>query len=149
MKDPGDPISGDPLSEPFVYNELDPEDSVGADDMAAERSLVDDVRALVDDGKLLAEAELDFQKKRARFVAQEAKGISASFIAAAVFGFFALMALTVGLVLALGQSIGFWASTAVVAGVLLLIALLCALRGRAKIQRVSRVLSAEGKTGHA
>ena len=30
-----------------------------ADDIAAERSLVEDVRALVDDGKLLAQGQID------------------------------------------------------------------------------------------
>ncbi|MAF30276.1 MAG: hypothetical protein CL820_06885 [Croceicoccus sp.] len=112
-----------------------------ADDIAAERSLVEDVRALVDDGKLLAEAEIDFHKKRALYAAGAAKGIGARFAAAAVFGFFALMALVVGLVLALGQIITYWGSTALVTAVLGIIAIVLAKSGQSRLERTKRVIS--------
>ena len=115
--------------------------SESADDIAAERSLVEDVRALVEDGKMLAEAEIDFHKKRAIYAANSAKGIGAMFVAAAVFGFFALMALIVGLIVSLGQHITYWGSTALVTGVLAIVALLLAQRGAAKMRRMKQVFS--------
>lgn len=118
--------------------------SESADDMAAERSLIEDIRALVEDGKLLAEAEIDYHKKRAIFASRSAKGIAVMMGAAAVLGFFAIMALIVGLILILGQYITYWGSTGVVAGTLALAALFCAQRGSAKLRRVKAVVSDEG-----
>ena len=117
-----------------------------AEEAAAERSLVDDVRALVQDGKLYAEAELGWQKKRAGYVAQEGKGIGVYFAAAGVLAWFAGIALTVGLILALGQIITYWGSTAVVAGLLLLLAFLALRRGRAKMQHMQGVLASGEKS---
>lgn len=115
------------------------------DDPAAERSLVEDVLALVDDGKMLAEAEIDFQKKRAVYVAGQAKGITVLFVAAAVFGFLALIALTVGLVMALGPIITFWGSTAVVTGLWGILALILASKGAARIRKVQSVIGDGGE----
>lgn len=112
-----------------------------ADDIAAERSLVEDVRALVEDGKLLAEAEIDFHKKRASYAANAAKGIGARFAAAAVFAFFALMALVVGLVLALGQVITYWGSTAVVTAVLAIIAIVLAKGAKSRLDHTKHIIS--------
>lgn len=89
-------------------------------------SLVDDVIALVSDGRTYAEAELAFQKSRAGFAANRTKGAIAFGLAA--FGVFhlALIAGAVGLVIALVPIIGAWGATAVVtlalivAGVILL-----------------------------
>ncbi|GGD66605.1 phage holin family protein [Croceicoccus mobilis] len=114
-----------------------------ADDIAVERSLIEDISTLVEDGKMLAEAEIDFHKKRALYAANEAKGITALFVAAAVCGFFAAMALVVGLVLALGQIITYWGSTALVTAVLGIIALLLAKKGTAKINRMKAVIAAD------
>lgn len=111
------------------------------DDIAAERSLVEDVRALVEDGKLLAEAEIDYHKKRALYAASAAKGITVLFGAAAVLAFFAGMALVVGLVLALGQLITYWGSTALVTGVLAIGALLLAKTGAARLNRAKRIIT--------
>ena len=64
-------------------------------------SLTDDVLALLEDGKTYAEAELRFQKSRAGFVGNRVR--SALIYIFAAFGMFhlALIAATVGLVLAL------------------------------------------------
>lgn len=112
-----------------------------ADDIAAERSLVEDVRALVEDGKLLAEAEIDYHRKRALYAATAAKGISALFGAAAILAFFAAMALVVGLVLALGQIITYWGSTALVTAVLAIGALLLAKKGSSKLKRTRQIIT--------
>ncbi|MBX7496016.1 phage holin family protein [Qipengyuania sp. 6B39] len=111
------------------HGPLDLPDDYGPDDVdqkGSGPSLVDDVISLVSDGKTYAEAELAFQKSRAGFAANRAKGAIAFGLAA--FGVFhlALIAGAVGLVIALVPLIGAWGATAVVtlalivAGVILL-----------------------------
>lgn len=90
---------------------------------AGDRSLMDDVRQLADDARALATAEAAYQKARAAFVGQETKTIALAVILAAAFGFFALMALTVGLLLGLTPLITAWGATAVVVGLLVVAAL--------------------------
>lgn len=111
------------------------------DDIAAERSLVEDVRVLVEDGKLLAQAEIDYHKKRALYAATAAKGITALFGAAAVLAFFAGIALVVGLVLALGQIITYWGSTALVTGVLAIGALMLAKTASSRLNRAKQIIT--------
>ena len=92
-----------------------------------ERSLEDDLRQLAEDARALAEAELAYQKSRAAFVGQEAKRMAILGAMAAVLVFFALMALTFGLVFALTPLLTAWGATAAVVGGLLLVAALCGL----------------------
>lgn len=108
---------------------------------AAERSLADDIKALVSDGRLLAEAELDYHKKRAIYGARQGRTIAALFVGAGVMAFFAAMGLVFGLILALGVYLTFWGSTALVVGALLIFALVLASRAKAKLRRVKAVLS--------
>lgn len=118
----------------------DPVDAPEHDAMQG-RSLVDDVLNLVQDGKLYAEAEIDFHKKRAIYGASAAGGIAARFVVAAVFAFFALMALVVGLILALGQVITYWGSTAVVTLMLLIGAAALAKSAKSRMDRLKTVIS--------
>ena len=99
----------------------------GAPDEARERSLEEDLRQLAEDARALAEAELAYQKSRAAFAGQEAKRIAILGAMAAVLVFFALMALTFGLVFALTPLLTAWGATAAVVGGLLLVAVLCGL----------------------
>lgn len=78
------------------------------------RSLVADVEALFDDGKTYLQAELAFQKTRAAFVADRAKGAFIFGAMAAVFGFLALIGLTVGLIIALTPWLTAWGASALV-----------------------------------
>jgi uncharacterized membrane protein YqjE len=95
-----------------------------ADDAAGLHSLFDNARALFENGKELAGAELAFQKARAGFVWSGAKGILALAALALSLVFFVLMALVVGLLLALGPVLGAWGALgAVVLGLLALIGL--------------------------
>jgi hypothetical protein len=93
---------------------------------AAERSLVDDVKQLVEDGATLVEAELAYQRSRAVLAGQAAKGIAGLYAFAAVLGLLALVALVVGSVIALSPLVGPWIATLLVAGILLLSAWLAA-----------------------
>lgn len=87
---------------------------------AAERSLVDDVRQLVTDGRTLVEAELAYHKSRLSLAGRTAKGMAGWIALALSLVFFALMALVMGLVIGLSALVGPWAATLVV--VLLLLA---------------------------
>ena len=77
-------------------------------------SLTDDILALVEDGKTYAEAEVAFQKSRAGFAANRIAGAIAFGLGA--FGVFhlALIAATVGIVIALVPLVGPWIATAIV-----------------------------------
>ncbi len=77
-------------------------------------SLFDDLVALFDDGKTYAQAEVAYQKSRAGFAANRVKFVVA--YGAAAFGVFhlALIALTVGVVIALMPLVGPWIATAIV-----------------------------------
>lgn len=110
---------------------------------AAERSLVDDVRELVSDGRTLLEAELAYQKSRAALAGRTAKSMAGWIALALSLVFFALMALVMGLLLILAPLIG-----AVGATVLVILALLAAagLSGWVAVRRwqaMSRKLSEE------
>ena len=84
------------------------------DDTARARSLADDVRNLVGDGRVLLEAELAYQKSRAAVAGAGAKGIAGWGTLALVLVYFALMALVLGLLLALAPLIGGWGAMAAV-----------------------------------
>jgi len=87
---------------------------------ARDRSLVDDLRQLATDGRVLLEAELAYQKSRAVVAGQGAKGIAGWLALALALVFFALMALVLGLMLVLAPLIGgFGATLVTVLGLLL------------------------------
>lgn len=86
---------------------------------AAERSLVADVRQLVEDSRTLVEAEIAFHKSRAVVAGQAARSVAGWGALALALAFFALMALVLGLVLALMPALGALGATfAVVLGLL-------------------------------
>ena len=104
-----------------------------------QRSLLDDVHALIDDGKTYLEAELGFQKTRAAFVADRAKSTVVFGSIAALLGFLALVGLTVGSIIALTPLLTAWGASALVVAVLLLAAVLAA---RAAGRKWSSLMSA-------
>jgi uncharacterized membrane protein YqjE len=103
------------------------------------RSLVGDVEALFEDGKTYLQAELAFQKTRAAFVADRAKGAFIFGAVAAVFGFLALIGLTVGLIIALTPWLTAWGASALVVFLLMAAA---AISLRAASQRWNALMSA-------
>ena len=117
------------------------------DSESRDRSLAEDLRQLIDDGRALAEAEFAWQKSRAAFAGQSAGGIALWAALAAVLVVFALMALTVGLVIALTPHLtALGAAGAVFAG-LLLAALIAAAIASARWRRVKRALAERELTG--
>jgi hypothetical protein len=117
------------------------EEAPAEDDGAGEpeRSLRDDVEALIDDGKTYLEAELAYQKTRAAFVADRAKGTLIFGTAAALLGFLALIGLTVGLIIALTPLLTAWGASGLVVALLLIGALIAA---RAAGRRWSGLMAA-------
>ena len=112
--DPGEP-SG---TSPYPDSGLPGPDST---DGGAQRSLIEDVEALVDDARTYLDAELTYQKTRASFVSDRLKKTIVFGAAAAVLGLVALIGLTVGLIIALTPLITGWGATAVVVGLELVV----------------------------
>jgi hypothetical protein len=103
--------------------------------------VVGDIRQLATDAKTLAEAELAFQVSRAKVAGEAARNVAIFGVVAFVFGFFALGALTVGLLLALTPLVTAWGATAIVVGLLALGAILCVSAALRRIRRLRTVLS--------
>lgn len=102
-----------------------------------ERSLSDDLVALLDDGKTYVEAEVQFQKTRAAFAADKGKTGAAFGIAALALLHLALVALVVGSVIALIPAIGAWGATALVVVLLLAAGVGLALAARSRFRRLA------------
>jgi hypothetical protein len=92
------------------------------DEAAENRSLIDDVEVLIEDGQTDLEAELNFQKTRAQFVGDRAKGVALYGLLGLMFAWMALIGLTIGLIFALTPSLGGWGATGVVVAIWLVIA---------------------------
>jgi thiol:disulfide interchange protein len=111
---------------------------------AGQRSLVDDVRQLATDGRTLLEAELAYQKSRAVVAGEAAKGVAGWGALALALVFFALMALVLGLILALVPALGALGATAAVVLGLFAMGALSGLIAVRRWQRASAQL-AEGE----
>jgi hypothetical protein len=116
-------------------------DQPGAVTDPADRSLVEDLRRLAGDARTMAGAELAYQQARAKLASSSIAGIAGRAAVALALAFFALMAIVLGAILALSPLLTPWGATAVVTLVLLVGALVMALRARAKWRRmVARVV---------
>jgi hypothetical protein len=102
--------------------------------------LVGDIRQLAADAKNLAEAELAYQTSRAKVAGEAARNIALFGVVAFVLAFFALGALTVGLLLALTPLVTAWGATAIVVGALLIGAFLCLNAVNARVKRLRQSL---------
>ena len=110
---------------------------------AAERSLVDDVKHLVEDGRTLLEAELAYHKSRAAVAGAGLKSIAGWGALAAALVFFSLMALVIGALIGLAQLLGIWTATGVVVVTVLLCAVLAALAAKRRWNRMTAALARE------
>lgn len=104
-------------------------------------SLSDDLRQLVADGRTLLEAELAYQKSRAVVAGQGAKGVAGWGLLALALVFFTLMALVMGLLLALEPLLGGWGAMALVVLALLAATGLSAWLAARSWQRAARHLA--------
>ena len=87
----------------------------------SDRSLLDDIEALVADAKTYFDAEVTYQKTRLSFVIDRLKSAAVYGTMGAIIGVVLLMAVAVGLIIALAPLITPWGATAVVAGLLALL----------------------------
>ena len=108
---------------------------------ARHRHLEDDLRGLVDRGLALAKAETELQKARGLYAAGKIKWIALLGGLALVLAFFSLVALTVGLVVALTPALGALGATLAVFGGLVVAALLCALIAARQWKSMAKALS--------
>ena len=108
-----------------------------------DRSLLDDVRALIDDGRTYIEAELGFQKTRAAFVADRAKSTIVFGAIAALLGFLALIGLVVGSIIALTPYLTAWGASALVVAILMVAAALAARAAGRKWSSLMRAIAGD------
>ena len=113
---------------------------------ARERSLNEDLHQLAQDARAYAEAELKFQKTRVAYAASASKSVVVYAVAALVLIFFAVMALVVGLVMALAPLITAWGSTAVVTLGLLGLAIFLLLRAKKRISIMMSIFGGDSSS---
>lgn len=116
-------------------------DAADGDDVLEERSLLEDLETLIEDGKTYLEAEAAFQKTRAVFIADRFRAAALFGALGGALGFIALIGLTVGLILALAPFLTVWGSSALVVGIEALLALHF---GRLAMQRWDRIMHVLG-----
>ena len=105
-----------------------------------EAPLADSLRALLEDGQMLVEAELAYQTARLSYGWSRAKGIAGLLLLALAFGFFTLVALVVGLLLALTPLLGAWGALGAVGLGLALLAVLCFFTAVSRFRKARRAL---------
>jgi hypothetical protein len=107
--------------------------------------LFDEVVRVFDDGVTYAQAELGFQKTRAK-LAGRAAGMAALYVTIAlVLVHIALLALAVGLVIALAPFVTIWGAIAIVVGVILLGAVWLLLKARAKADKITALFTPDAE----
>lgn len=109
---------------------MEDDDNDPVAEAARERPLGDDLRALLESGLALAKAEVDLQQARAGYAVGKIRSIAILGVAAFVLVCFALVALTVGLVIAFTPILGALGAAFAVFGGLVLVALVCALAAK-------------------
>lgn len=115
------------------------------DDAPETAGLVDDLRQLAANGRTLLEAELAYQKSRAAVAGKAARSVAGWGALALALVFFALMALVMGLVLALTQLLGPWGAMAAVVIGLLVAAALAARVAARRWKRTAAQLAEPGE----
>lgn len=121
-------------------------DSAGTEqdrENVVERSLLDDVEALVADARTYFDAELSFQKSRAAFVGETVRHAAIMVVGGAIVALVALIVFGVGLVLALTPLITAWGATAVVTAALLIAVLLMLRSASNRWKQMRRSLAEE------
>lgn len=99
------------------------------------------IKALIEDGQTLIEAEIAYRKAQAAYGLGQAKSIAVLLVLGLAFGFFTLLALVVGLLLALAAMVGVWGALAIVGGVLAILAGVCLLLAIRRMSRAKAALS--------
>lgn len=123
-------------TEPTSPGGLDTDESDFADN-----SLADDFGALIEDGKVYAEAEIAFQKARLSYVADRGKSGAIFGVLALLVLHLALVALALGAILALTPELSAWGATALVVGLLIIIGVLAGLVAKDRFTKLSEAFA--------
>lgn len=115
-----------------------------AEDTVEYQTLDVEIQRLISSGREAFASELAFQKARAALAGKLAGRVAGLGALALALLFFVLMALVVGVLIALVPVLGAWGALGVVVAVLLVAALLCALGVRAALRALGRVLKGDG-----
>ena len=126
-----------PLDVPDDFNS----EEESTDGHSAHPSLADDLLALFEDGKTYAEAELAYQKSRAGYTANRLKGALALGLGAFGVLHLALIALTVGVVIALAPLVGPWVATAIVTIALIIAGVVMLMMLKSRIDDIRNAFS--------
>jgi len=118
-------------------------DVVSDEERIEARSLLEDLETLIDDGKTYLEAEANYQKSRALYIADSLPGVALNGAVAAALAFIALIGLTVGLILALAPFLTAWGSSALVVGLEFVLALYFARKAAARWNAIMGALGKE------
>lgn len=102
------------------------------------------IKALIEDGQTLVEAEIAYRKAQAAYGLGEAKAIAVLLLLGIAFGFFTLLAIVVGLLFALAHYVGVWGALAIVGGALALLAVLCLVQAGKRIAAAKSALGGGG-----
>lgn len=114
----------------------------GAAGNAADEGIGGAIKALIEDGQTLFEAEVAYRKAQAAYGLREAKAIFVLLVLGLAFGFFTLLAIVVGLLLALAAHVGVWGALAIVGGILAVLSGLCLLLAARRASRAKAGLGA-------
>lgn len=108
-----------------------------------DESLTEELAALIDDGRTYAQAELAFQKTRAK-LAGKSIGLAVAFVVVAIITLhIAVLALAVGLVIALQPLVTIWGAIAIVVGMLVLITGMLGWAAKGQAGRLSMIFGSE------
>lgn len=105
-------------------DEEEPNPGLTSEGATEERSLFADIGTLIDDGRTLVQAEIAYQKTRASYAGRQGLYLLVTLVFVAVVLILALMALVLGVVLALAPVFTPWGAGVAVAGILCLLAIL-------------------------
>lgn len=112
-----------------------------------DEGLFDEIAALIDDGRTYAEAEIAFQKTRGKLAGRAVGKAVALALVALITLHIAVLALAVGLVIALEPLVTIWGAIAIVVGLLLVVTIVLGLKARANGELVSRLFGSGSDKG--
>ncbi len=107
-------------------------------------SLVEDVRLLIGEARTFAQAEVAYQKTRAAYVGAQTKAIAVLGLGAVVLVVFAVMALVLGAVIAVGTLIGPWLAMIVVPLAILIVAAIMGISARNRSKKMLALVLDKG-----
>lgn len=129
---------------------LDQRTDTSADDSEEgfDETLFEETSALIEDGRTYVEAELAFQKTRAKLAGRLAGASLGLVVLALILLHIALLALAVGLVIALAPVVTIWGAIGIVVGALLIGVIWLGLMAKARAEKLGSLFSEnrEGET---